>query len=95
MTIGAKRLPIFEVPRGWIRNSRMRMPQVDPTMVDLLMLGWTTCNLFYQLANDTCESQKRFPEADPLHELSVCCGVPVLWDRNYQKERMHLPLNSA
>ena len=59
MTIGAKRLPIFEVPRGWIRNSRMRMPQLDPTMVDLLMSGWTTSNLFCQLANDTRESQKR------------------------------------
>lgn len=46
MTIGAKRLPIFEVPKGWIRKSRMRIAHVVPTMVDLLISDLTTCRLY-------------------------------------------------
>ena len=34
MTIGAKELPIFEVPRGCIKKRQIRIPQDEPTMVE-------------------------------------------------------------
>ena len=49
MTIGAKRLPIFEVPKGWIRKSRIRIAHEVPTIVDLLMSGLTTVRLHWCL----------------------------------------------
>ena len=45
MTIGAKALPIFAVPNGWIRNRRTRMAQVVPTIVAEVMSGFTTFSL--------------------------------------------------
>jgi len=49
MTIGAKRLPIFEVPKGWIKKSRIRMAHEVPTMVDLLISDLTTDRLYLWL----------------------------------------------
>ena len=45
MTIGAKELPILDVPRGCIRNRHMRIPQDAPIIVDEVILGTTTSNL--------------------------------------------------
>ena len=45
MTTGAKPLPIFEVPRGWIRKRRMRMAQDVPTIVGLVISDLTTSKL--------------------------------------------------
>lgn len=45
ITTGAKALAIFEVPRGWIKNRRMRMPQDVPTIVDCEMPSSTTLSL--------------------------------------------------
>jgi hypothetical protein len=33
---------IFVVPSGWMRKSRIRIPQVVPTMVDFEISGFTT-----------------------------------------------------
>ena len=56
MTIGAKELPILDVPRGCIKKRHMRMPQDAPIMVDDVMLGTTTSNLeIYQLLDHICE----------------------------------------
>ena len=45
MTIGAKELPILDVPRGCIRNRHMRIPQDAPIIVDEVIFGTTTSNL--------------------------------------------------
>ena len=47
MTIGAKVVPILDVPRGCIKKRHMRMPQDAPIMVDDVILGTTTSNLGY------------------------------------------------
>lgn len=50
MTMGAKTLPIFDVPKGWIKKRRMRIAQVVPTIVDSVIFGCTTSRL-YPLSN--------------------------------------------
>ena len=45
MTIGAKALPIFAVPKGWIRNRQIKMAQLVPTMVDEVMSDLTISSL--------------------------------------------------
>lgn len=45
MTIGAKALPIFDVPRGWMRKRRIKIAQVVPTMVDEVISGLTISRL--------------------------------------------------
>lgn len=45
MTIGAKALPILDVPKGWIRKRQIKMAQVVPTIVDEVMLGLTISRL--------------------------------------------------
>lgn len=42
MTIGAYVVPSFEVPKGWIRNSRIKIAQVTPIIVPVEMFGATT-----------------------------------------------------
>ena len=45
MTIGAKELPILDVPSGCIRNRHIRIPQDAPIIVDEVIFGTTTSNL--------------------------------------------------
>ncbi len=42
MTIGANVTAIFVVPKGWIKNRRIRMAHVVPTIVGLVISGLTT-----------------------------------------------------
>lgn len=42
MTIGANVTASFSVPKGWTTKSRIKMPQVVPTIVDCLIPGTTT-----------------------------------------------------
>lgn len=42
MTIGAKVLPSFAIPRGCSRKRTMRIAQVTPTIVPVDILGATT-----------------------------------------------------
>lgn len=41
MTIGAKELAIFVVPNGCIRKRRIKMAQETPTIVALVISGFT------------------------------------------------------
>ena len=45
ITIGAKELPILDVPRGCIKKRHIRIPQDAPIMVDEVIFGTTTSNL--------------------------------------------------
>ena len=45
ITIGAKALPIFDVPRGWMRKRTIKIAQVEPMMVDEVMSGLTISRL--------------------------------------------------
>lgn len=45
ITMGAKALPIFDVPSGWMRKRQIKMAQVEPTMVDEVMSGLTISRL--------------------------------------------------
>ena len=45
MTIGAKALPILAVPKGWMRNRRIKMAQEVPMMVEEVMSGFTISRL--------------------------------------------------
>lgn len=40
--MGAKELAILVVPSGWIRNRRMIMAHEMPTIVELVISGFTT-----------------------------------------------------
>jgi hypothetical protein len=42
ITIGAKELAIFVVPKGWIANKRTRIAQETPTIVAELISGLAT-----------------------------------------------------
>lgn len=42
MTMGAKELAILVVPNGWMENSKTRMAQEAPMMVEEEMLGDAT-----------------------------------------------------
>lgn len=42
MTIGANADAIFVVPNGWMANSKMRIAQVVPTIVLVLIPGCAT-----------------------------------------------------
>lgn len=45
MTIGAKALPILDVPKGWIKKRQIKMAQVVPTMVDEVISDLTISKL--------------------------------------------------
>ena len=45
MTIGANALPILVVPSGCMRKRRIRIAQDVPTIVDLVMSGFTISRL--------------------------------------------------
>lgn len=45
ITTGAKALPIFDVPKGWIKKRQIRMAQVVPTIVDEVMSDLTISRL--------------------------------------------------
>ena len=50
MTTGANALAIFEVPNGWMRKSRTKMPHVVPTIVAVEMSSFTTFRLNHCLS---------------------------------------------
>lgn len=54
-TMGAKRLPILDVPRGWIKNSSIKMAHEVPTIVAELILASTTWRLDYRSASEHIE----------------------------------------
>ena len=61
MTTGANALAIFEVPNGWMRKSRTKMPHVVPTIVAVEMSPLTTFRLSQRLSVRAVCTQRFLP----------------------------------
>lgn len=48
-TIGAYVVPSFEVPKGWMRKSRIKIAHVTPMMVLVVISGATTFKPIYKV----------------------------------------------
>ena len=51
MTTGAKKLAIFVVPNGWIKNRRTNIAHEVPTIVLLLMSSFTISRLVQYMSD--------------------------------------------